>query len=189
GYVSGEPFTDYYELLQVSPNADDDTIHRVFRHLAKKYHPDGPGHGDAKQFNLLVEAHRTLTDPAARAGYDAKHQQHWNRAWKVATEAADERTFVDDASLRERLLALLYVQRRRSTRQPGMGEVELGRLVGSPPEHLDFHLWYLKEKGWIERLDTGHYALSAEGVDQVESQRARVGSGRLIETRVGAARD
>ena len=54
--MSGEPFTDYYELLQVSPNADDDTIHRVFRHLAKKYHPDGPGHGDSKRFNVLVEA-------------------------------------------------------------------------------------------------------------------------------------
>ena len=51
-----ESFTDYYELLQVSSNADEDTIHRVFRHLAKKYHPDAPGHGDARQFNLLVEA-------------------------------------------------------------------------------------------------------------------------------------
>ena len=33
-------FVDYYELLQLSPNADDETIHRVFRHLAKRLHPD-----------------------------------------------------------------------------------------------------------------------------------------------------
>ncbi|HYY05797.1 MAG TPA: J domain-containing protein, partial [Candidatus Limnocylindria bacterium] len=37
--VEGTPFVDYYELLQVSPNADDETIHRVFRLLAKKHHP------------------------------------------------------------------------------------------------------------------------------------------------------
>ena len=63
-------FVDFYELLQLSPNADDETIHRVFRHLAKRYHPDTPG-GDAQRFNHLVEAHQTLTNPEARAAYDA----------------------------------------------------------------------------------------------------------------------
>jgi len=183
--VSGEAFLDYYELLQVSSNADADTIHRVFRHLAKKYHPDAPGHGDAKRFNLLVEAHRTLTDPQARAGYDAQHQLYWDRTWKVAAEAADGQTIGDDADIRERLLALLYVQRRGSARQPGMGEMELARVVGCPPEHLDFHLWYLREKGWIQRLDTGMLAISADGVEQVEARHTRVGPNRRIETRVG----
>jgi len=185
GYVSGEAFIDYYELLQLSSNADEDTIRRVFRHLAKKYHPDGPGHGDAKHFNLLVEAQRTLTDPSARAAYDAKYQQYWNRTWKVAAEAADGQTIVNDADIREHLLALLYVQRRRSSRQAGMGEMEFARVVGCPPEHLDFHLWYLREKGWIQRLDTGLLAITAEGVDQVEAYRARGGPTRMIETRVG----
>ena len=70
-------FEDFYELLQLSPNADDETIHRVFRHLAKRFHPDAPG-GDAERFNRLVEAHQTLTDPARRAAYDARHQQYWD---------------------------------------------------------------------------------------------------------------
>jgi curved DNA-binding protein CbpA len=183
--VSGESFVDYYEILQLSSNADEDTIQRVFRHLAKKYHPDVPGHGDAKRFNLIVEALRTLTDPQARAAYDAKHQQYWNRTWKVAAEAADGQTIVDDADIRGRLLALLYVQRRRTARQPGMGEMELARVVGCPPEYLDFHLWYLKEKGWIQRLDTGQLAITADGVDQVEASRVRIGRDRQIETRVG----
>ena len=47
-----EEFVDYYELLQLSPNADDDLIHRVFRHLAKKCHPDA-GDGNAERFRLL----------------------------------------------------------------------------------------------------------------------------------------
>jgi curved DNA-binding protein CbpA len=182
-HVSRGPFVDYYELLQVSANADEDTIHRVFRHLAKRYHPDAPGQRDAEHFNLLVEAHRTLTNAEARAAYDAKYERYWNSTWKVVAEAADDRGFIDDADVRGRLLVLFYVQRRRSMRQPGMGDMQLARLVGTPPEHLEFHLWYLKEKGWIERTETGLYAVTAEGVDQVEQRRLDVERQRLIETR------
>jgi curved DNA-binding protein CbpA len=182
--VNGETFVDYYELLQLSSNADEDTIHRVFRHLAKKCHPDVPGHGDAKRFNLLVEAHRTLTDAEARAAYDARYQAYWNRTWKVVAEAGDGDAFTDDAAVRERLLALFYVQRRRNMRQAGMGEMELSRLIGSPPEHLEFHIWYLREKGWIQRLETGLLAVTALGVDQIESTQTRIAPERRIETRV-----
>jgi curved DNA-binding protein CbpA len=41
------PLPDYYEILQVSPLADSETIERVFRHLAKRYHPDNQESGDA----------------------------------------------------------------------------------------------------------------------------------------------
>ena len=176
------PFVDYYELLQVSPNADEDTIHRVFRLLAKKHHPDAE-QGDAKRFNLLVEAYRALTNPETRAAYDVRYEQHWDRTWKVASEASDRRAFVDDADVRERLLSLFYAQRRRCMRNPGMSDMQLVRVVGIPHEHLDFHLWYLKAKGWIQRLDTGHFAITAEGVDQVERRRPRRRPDRLLEAR------
>jgi curved DNA-binding protein CbpA len=182
--MGGEPFVDYYELLQVSANANEDTIHRIFRHLAKKYHPDAPDHGNAEQFSVLVEAHRLLTNVETRAAYDVKYQQFWDRSWKLASEAADPQGFVDDVGIRERLMSLFYVQRRRSMRNPGMGEMDLARLVGTPPEHVEFHLWYLREKGWIQRLETGMFAITAEGVDQVERHRIRVTPERLIETRV-----
>ena len=41
---------DHYEALQVSPRADGDTIDRVFRHLAKRLHPDNQESGDAEIF-------------------------------------------------------------------------------------------------------------------------------------------
>jgi len=185
--MGGDAFVDYYELLQVSTTANEDTIHRVFRHLAKKYHPDAPDHGNAETFNLLVEGHRTLTNVEARAAYDAKYQQYWDRSWKLASEASDAQGLVDDVGIRERLLSLFYVQRRRSMRNPGMGEMDLARLVGMPPEHVEFHLWYLREKGWIMRLESGLFAITAEGVDQVERHRLRVTPERLIETRVPQA--
>ena len=186
--MAGAAFVDYYELLQISPNADEDTIQRVFRHLAKKYHPDAPGGPDGKRFNELVEAHRTLTNAEARAAYDAAYQQHWNRTWRVVAEAATGDGVLDDAAVRERLLSLLYVQRRQSMRQPGMGEIDLARLVGSQPEHLEFHLWYLKEKGWLQRLETGMHAITAQGVEEVERQRRRIGPERLLESAVSATR-
>ena len=51
--VGTAAFVDYYELLQVSPNADEDTIQRVFRHLAKKHHPDASEQDDSQLFNRL----------------------------------------------------------------------------------------------------------------------------------------
>ena len=68
-------------------------------------------------------------------------------------------------------------------RNPGMSETQLARLVGVPHEHMQVHLWYLREKGWVQRLEMGHLAITAEGVDQVERRRVRLPPERLIEAR------
>ena len=67
--MNADEFVDYYELLQLSPNADAETIERVFRHLAKKYHPDNKDFADNDRFVQIIEAHRMLSDPQSRAGY------------------------------------------------------------------------------------------------------------------------
>jgi len=54
------------------------------------------------------------------------------------------------------------------------------RLLGCPDEHLKFHLWYLKEKGWIERTETGTPAISVEGVDRANSERHRETPTKLL---------
>jgi curved DNA-binding protein CbpA len=183
--VGTDAFVDYYELMQVSPNADDETIQRVFRHLAKKHHPDAADGGDPDRFNRLLDAYRTLTDVQLRAAYDVHYQRHWHQTWRVAAEASAAHVVTDDTSCRERLLSLFYAQRRRDMRSPGLGEMELERVMDIPAELLGFHLWYLREKGWVQRLDTGFLAITAEGVDRVENQRARVAPERLIEQRPG----
>ena len=173
-------FIDYYELLQLSSTADPDTIERVFRHFAKKFHPDNKESGDADRFRLILEAHRTLSDPEKRAGYDAKYQEYWDRKWKLASEASNATGFDDDREIRESLLSLLYVQRRRTMEKPGLGEVDLARLLRKPFELVGFHLWYLKAKGWVERLDTGQLAISALGVDEVEQGRLRLRTDNML---------
>ena len=62
-------FTDYYEILEISPNANAETIERIFRHLAMRYHPDNQETGDLSRFTALVEAHNTLKDPVKRGFY------------------------------------------------------------------------------------------------------------------------
>jgi molecular chaperone DnaJ len=51
---------DAHRVLEIKPDADEDTIRRAFRRLAKKHHPDQQG-GDARQFNLICRAYRQLT--------------------------------------------------------------------------------------------------------------------------------
>src|SRR5436190_1948015 len=67
---SQEKFVDYYELLQISPNAETDTIHRVFRIMASRCHPDNKQTGDNEKFLLLTKAYALLSDPVKRAAYD-----------------------------------------------------------------------------------------------------------------------
>jgi len=179
--MTEKDFVDYYELLQLSPNADSDTIERIFRHLAKKTHPDSTEFPDNDRFQQIVKAHRVLADPASRAGFDAKYQDYWKSKWKLASEASDKSSFDTDQLTRERILSLLYVQRRRNMRNPGLGELAIARLLLTPPELLEFHLWYLKARSWVERLDSGLLAITAQGVDQVEQNRLRLMPDHLIE--------
>jgi curved DNA-binding protein CbpA len=170
--MSANEFVDFYELLQLSSNADTETIERIFRHLAKKLHPDQSDLANNDQFIKIVEAYEVLSDPETRAGYDARYQDYWNRKWKLASVASDMSELGDDKVARERILSLLYVQRRRSMKSPGLGETEISRLLNTPLELAEFHLWYIKTKGWVERLETGHLAITALGVDQVEKSRS-----------------
>lgn len=63
---------DYYELLEVTRNADDATIKSSYRKLAMRWHPDkNPGDADAEaRFKAISEAYDCLKDPQKRAAYD-----------------------------------------------------------------------------------------------------------------------
>ena len=169
--MSANEFVDFYDLLQLSSNADTETIERIFRHLAKKLHPDHSDQTNNDQFIKIVEAYEVLSDPETRAGYDARYQDYWNRKWKLASVASDMSEIGDDKVARERILSLLYVQRRRTMKSPGLGETEMSRLLNTSLELAEFHLWHIKPKGWVKRLETGHLEITALGVDQAEQSR------------------
>ena len=63
---------DYYEVLGVSKDADEATIKKAYRKLAKKYHPDtNPGDKEAEaKFKEASEAYAVLSDSEKRRQYD-----------------------------------------------------------------------------------------------------------------------
>lgn len=63
---------DYYEVLGVDRSADDATLKKAYRKLAKKYHPDmNPGDAEAeRKFKEATEAYGILSDPEKRRTYD-----------------------------------------------------------------------------------------------------------------------
>lgn len=63
---------DYYEVLGVDKSADEASIKKAYRALAKKYHPDmNPGDAEAeKKFKEASEAYAVLSDPEKKRQYD-----------------------------------------------------------------------------------------------------------------------
>ena len=63
---------DYYEVLGVPKDADEDALKKAYRKLAKKYHPDAnPGDKEAEaKFKEASEAYSVLSDPQKRQQYD-----------------------------------------------------------------------------------------------------------------------
>jgi curved DNA-binding protein len=176
-----EPFLDYYEILQLSPNADSETIERVFRILAKRYHPDNRATGNAEKFNVLTKAYRVLSDPKKRAAYDVKYEKQRALKWELFAEASASEGTEGDEKIQQGILSLLYLSRRRDASNPGMGIMELERILGCPEKHMEFHIWYLKEKRWIDRTDSGGFAITADGVDAAREQDILLRKDRLLE--------
>jgi DnaJ-class molecular chaperone len=63
---------DYYSILGVERNADEQTIKKAYKRLAMKHHPDKGG--DENKFKEINEAYATLSDPQKRSQYDNPHQ-------------------------------------------------------------------------------------------------------------------
>ena len=179
---------DYYEFLQISPNAEPSTIHRVYRFLAGRLHPDNPGTGDAERFLLLKKAFDVLSDPGRRAEYDATLKREPPQPPPLSNSI----DFMDniDGELNRRLavLALLYLQRRTNPYRPEVSLVEVEIRMGFPRDYLQFTTWYLSNKKYITQADNSDFTLRALGVDLVESNRANIPVlNRLLTTGTGAS--
>jgi curved DNA-binding protein CbpA len=174
---------DYYEALQISPNAEPDTVHRVYRLLAQRFHPDNRESGDADRFRLITEAYAVLSDPEKRAQYDVRHQrQRQDRYRLVAASTRPENDFEDEQIVRLTVLEVLYTKRRLEPQDPGLFDMDLERLIGRPREHLEFTFWYLISRHLVKRGDHSRLYITAEGVDYLEQNY----DGRLKRRRLEA---
>jgi curved DNA-binding protein CbpA len=187
-----EPFENYYEVLQLSPRADQLMINKAYRLLAAYYHPDHENTGDEEKFKKVLKAYEVLSDPALRMQFDqeyarqigkmggplpfvgqtgpgafaAKFQKLTNRE----ESDGDNLPRISERELRRMLLLALYDIRRSHPQSPEVNLLVMGELVGSPIQHLEFSLWYLKEKGLIKMDESANLLVTVQGVDYVENE-------------------
>ncbi|MCK7504163.1 MAG: J domain-containing protein [Desulfobacterales bacterium] len=167
--MNNDHLPDYYEDLKISPNADPETIDRVFRLLAKRYHPDNKVTGDADAFNRISTAYKVLADIEKRASYDAHYAcGEGDKSGKHMKPPRLQEAPNMMRRLRKRILSILYVERRNDAAGSGVGLWRIEQLIGLPEKTWNFMCGIMKEKGWIQRTDTGAYAITAAGVDAVE---------------------
>ena len=161
--------SDYYETLQISKNADQETIQRVFRMLAQRFHPDNLDTGNDEKFREIHEAFLVLSDPAKRAEYDIRHETFRQERWRfIAAGPPGETDFGVEQQLRFMVLEILYSRRRTDPYRPGLSQLELQEMLGRPREHLEFTLWYLAQKKLVTRGDQSNLVITSEGIDFVE---------------------
>jgi curved DNA-binding protein CbpA len=162
---------DYYEVLQISISAEPETVHRVYRLLAQRYHPDNAETGNEARFRQVAEAYQVLSDPQERARYDARHERQRQERWRFAQLSATADTDFDgEQQLRMTILEVLYTKRRLEPGEPGIFNIELEKLTGRPREHLEFTLWYLIQKKLVQRTDNSLLAITADGIDFFEER-------------------
>ena len=58
--------------------------------------------------------------------------------------------------------------------------MHLENMLGTPREHLEFPLWYLRRRGWIEILPNGLLAITVDGVDRLGSKELALPNDRLL---------
>lgn len=161
---------NYYDLLQINPKAEIETIHRVYRLFAARYHPDNQDTGDSDRFRLIREGYEVLVNPETRAIYDRQLAENEPTPLKVfqTKEFADG---IDaEAKIRVGVLCLLYARRRANPDFAALSLLNMEHLMAFPREHLLFAIWYLRCKRFIVQDDRSSYMITAEGVDFLESQ-------------------
>lgn len=171
---------DYYEVLQVSDTAEPETINRVYRIFAQRYHPDNQETGNEGRFREITEAYQILSNPEKRARYDATSQKRRKERWRVVSAGAEsENDFALEQVVRLTVLEALYTKRRVDPQNPGIYLRELERMLGRPREHLEFTIWFLSQKKLISTDDARMY-LTADGAEYLEeSYRSNLHRKRL----------
>lgn len=178
--MSSNQAADYYEILQISSNAEPETVHRVFRLLAQRCHPDNKETGNEAQFRLLTDAYRVLSDPEQRARYDVIHTRLRQERWRlVASGAEADNNFDAERGIRLTVLEVLYTRRRLELDSPGLSPLDLEKLIGRAREHLEFTIWFLVQKKFITRSDGSMLTITVDGVEYLESNQAANAQRRL----------
>ena len=187
------PYVDYYELLMISAQADRAMIEWSVRLMLARYGPKNGQAADPVKYEQVKEAFRTLVDPAKREAYDAlraarsrsaepssgaeiaalPERRHDDRPLAPEAVRIELTAAASDVRLQKRLrqgvVSALYDIVVTRPRNPEMGRAEIARTIGVRNDDLEFAFWFLRERELIRTTNQGLYAITAAGVEWVES--------------------
>jgi curved DNA-binding protein len=161
---------NYYDLLQINPKAEIETIERVYRILASRYHPDNQQTGDAERFRTLTDAYQLLRDPVKRKEYDRQFEVNPAGPLPIFLGKEFAEGIDSEALIRIGVLCLLYSKRRANPDYAALSLLDMENIMAFPRERLLFALWYLRAKRYVLQDDRSSFIIAAEGVDYLESQ-------------------
>ena len=171
---------DYYEVLQVSRNADADTIRRCYHALAQRYHPDNKETGNELRFRQLMTANKVLSDPERRAAYDVQLALEDKTRFRIFNSEQSAEGVHAEIRKRRGILRLLYTKRLRDPQHASMPGREFTEMLGVPTEHLEFALWFLREQRCIFRSDNNRYEITCSGVEAFEAEQVNFSKRQLV---------
>jgi curved DNA-binding protein len=189
--ASAQDFVDYYKILEVAPDCDAKTLEAAYHRLAKSNHPDHTDQPDTLKFNHVIEAYRILRKRDRRAEYDLLHAKHTGRDRSAGMNGGhwfDEGVALKDEEDHGKILMMLYNRRRQKPQDAGVIPFYLGHAINCSYEQLEFHKWYLKEKGYITLTEQGTIAITIKGIDHVMAMSRSARSEKLLIGRSGDAR-
>jgi len=150
-------FRDYYEMLGIPRDASNEEIKKVYRRLARQYHPDvNPGKKEAEEkFKDIGQAYEVLSDPSKRAQYD-QYSRFWNqrgfrakqtpraKTWdsraasgRTSTEKVDFGEFPDFETFLDQLLGRQESRNDSTSSEFRPGTKKYATTVSSPTSRRD----------------------------------------------------
>ncbi len=127
-----EAIPDYYEMLQISPNADPDMIHRVYRLLAQRYHPDNADTGDERAFRQITDAYKVSKQPEKRAAYDVNLHTYRQVRWQIFDQKQALNSKLAEKSKRRGDSGSAVYRAQKSARLADHDSTRVGRSAGLP---------------------------------------------------------
>jgi hypothetical protein len=184
----------HYDVLQISPNAEQVVITKVYRLLAAFYHPDNKQTGNEEKFKQVLKSYEVLSDPAKRSRYNLELSGSTGKSARPSTQNSSKlapasnleplgsrsATFeaalrgmedqISEREIRKLILFALYDVRRNTPNIPELSLLVLAELLSCAVHDLEFSTWYLKEKGLIKVSESADYSITIAGVDHVEKE-------------------
>lgn len=160
-------FQDHYEVLEIEPKANSETIQAAYARLAKLYHPQEPETGDQEKFDAVNLAYEVLCDPELRKEFDKLKGLDAEESPKFTGYSFFE-SLGREAELRSAILCVLYDRRRIKPFTPSISVRHLEGMLEATSDELVFALWYLKQKGLVASDDKSSLQITVGGMEFME---------------------